>query len=167
MTRSRVLVSLRIAAPPERTFVAFTTEIGEWWRPNGLFQFTDRIGTHLAFEPDPPERLVEIGTDGTRFEIGPVLAWEPPTRIVFGWQQSGFPDGRSTEVSVRFDAVATATATGTGTGTGTRISVEHVGWDAIPQEHAARHGFPLSAFQTRVAEWWNTLLRSLGTHVSP
>ena len=161
MTRSRVLVSLRIAAPPERTFAAFTTEIGEWWRPNGLFQFTDREGTQLAFEPDPPERLVEIGTDGKRFEIGPVLTWEPPSRLVFGWQQSGFPDGRSTEVSVRFDAVATHA------GTGTRVTVEHVGWDAIPQEHAARHGFPLGPFQRQVAEWWEALLRSLGAHVSP
>lgn len=157
MTRSRVLVSLRIAAPPERTFTAFTTEIGEWWRPNGLFQFTDREGTRLAFEPDPPERLVEIGTDGTRFEIGPVLAWEPPTRLLFGWRQAGFPDDRSTEVSVSFDAVAT----------GTRVTVEHFGWDAIPQDHATRHGFPLGAFQQRLAEWWDALLRSVGTHVSP
>ena len=73
MSRSRVLVSLRVAAPPERTFAAFTGEIGEWWRPNGLFRFTDRDGGRLAFEPEPPERLVEIGADGERFEIGAVL----------------------------------------------------------------------------------------------
>ena len=40
---------------------------------------------------------------------------------------------------MRFDAVDT----------GTRVTVEHFGWDAIPQEHAARHGFPLDAFQQR------------------
>ncbi len=156
MTRSRVLVSLRIAAPPERTFVAFTREIGEWWRPHDLFRFTDRVGTRLAFEPDPPERLVEIDTDGTRFEIGPVLAWEPPNRLAFGWRQAGFPDDRSTEVAVRFEPVSS----------GTRVTVEHFGWDAIPQEHAARHGFPLGAFQRRAAEWWEHLLRSLDAHVS-
>jgi uncharacterized protein YndB with AHSA1/START domain len=156
MSRSRVLVALRIAAPPARTFAAFTDEIGEWWRPNGLFRFTDRAGGRLAFEPDPPERLVEIGADGERFEIGPVREWDPPHRLVFGWRQDGFPDDRSTEVAVRFDEVDT----------GTRVTVEHFGWDSIPQEHAARHGFPLDAFQQRNAEWWQELLGSLRTHVT-
>jgi len=152
---SRVLVALRVAAPPARTFAAFTGEIGQWWRPNGLFRFTDRDGGRLAFEPDPPERLVEIGTDGERFEIGSVRVWDPPHRLVFGWRQAGFPDDRSTEVAVRFDAADT----------GTRVTVEHFGWDAIPQEHAARHGFPLPAFQQRLAEWWQDLLRSLQARV--
>jgi uncharacterized protein YndB with AHSA1/START domain len=156
VSRSRVLVALRVAAPPTRTFTAFTDEIGEWWCPNGLFRFTDRAGSRLAFEPDPPERLVEIGTDGERFEIGPVTVWEPPHRLAFGWRQAGFPVGRSTEVSIRFDAV----------GDGTRVTVEHFGWDTIPQDHAARHGFPLSALQQRLAEWWQALLRSLDSRVT-
>jgi uncharacterized protein YndB with AHSA1/START domain len=151
MSRSRVLVSLRIAATPDRTFDAFTAEIGEWWRPNGLFRFTDRVGTRLAFEPEPPVRLVEIGPDGERFEIGRVLEWSPPSRVVFGWRQADFPDDRTTEVAVRFEAVDD----------GTRITVEHFGWDGIPAENAARHGFPLDAFQARLAEWWQDLLKSL------
>jgi uncharacterized protein YndB with AHSA1/START domain len=153
---SRVLVAVRVAAPPARTFTAFSAEIGEWWCPNGLFRFTDRAGGRLAFEPDPPERLVEIGADGERFLIGPVTVWDPPHRLVFGWRQAGFPAGRSTEVSVRFDAVEQ----------GTRVTVEHSGWDAIPQDHAARHGFPLGAFQQRLAEWWQALLRSLGARLT-
>jgi uncharacterized protein YndB with AHSA1/START domain len=151
VTSSRVLVALRIAATPERTFAAFTDEIAWWWKPNGLFRFTRRKGTHLAFEPDPPEHLVEVGQDGERVEIGPVLHWEPPSLLVFGWHQAGFPEGRSTEVSVRFDPVDT----------GTRVTVEHVGWDEIPQQSAARHGFPLGAIQQRLAEWWQELLASL------
>jgi uncharacterized protein YndB with AHSA1/START domain len=149
---SRVLVALRVGAPPERTFAAFTQEIGSWWRPNGLFRFTDRTGGRLAFEPDPPERLVEIGDDGERFEIGPVTVFDPPRRLVFGWRQQGFPDGVSTEVSVRFDAVDQ----------GTRVTVEHIGWDALAQDNAVRHGFPLRDFQHRLAEWWQNLLASLG-----
>jgi uncharacterized protein YndB with AHSA1/START domain len=156
VNRSRVLVALRVAAPAARTFSAFTSEIGEWWCPNGLFRFTDRAGGRLAFEPDPPEWLVEIGTDGERFEIGPVIVWDPPHHLVFGWRQDGFPIDRSTQVSVRFDAVEN----------GTRVTVEHVGWDAIPQDHAARHGFPLSAFQQRLAEWWQALLGSLGARLT-
>jgi uncharacterized protein YndB with AHSA1/START domain len=153
---SRVLVALRVSAPAERTFAAFTDEIGQWWHPNGLFQFTDRDGGRLAFEPDPPERLVEIGIDGERFEIGPVRVWDPPRRLVFGWRQARFDEDQSTEVSVTFDAVES----------GTRVTVEHFGWDTIPQEHAARHGIPLGVFQQREAEWWQVLLRSLGEHVA-
>lgn len=156
MSRSRVLVALRIAAPPERTFNAFTSEIAEWWRPNDLFRFIDSVGGHLAFEPDPPEKLVEVGTDGNRFEIGTVTVWDPPRGLVFGWRQEGFPAGLSTEVSVRFEAVEG----------GTRVTVEHFGWDAIPQVHEARHGFPLGAFQQRLAEWWQTLLHSLDARVT-
>jgi uncharacterized protein YndB with AHSA1/START domain len=156
MSGSRVLVALRVAAPAEQTFAVFTGEIGEWWRPNGLFRFTGRAGGRLAFEPEPPERLVEIGKDGERFEIGPVRVWEPPHRLVFGWRQDGFPADRSTEVSVRFDPVDE----------GTRVTVEHVGWDAIPEHHAARHGFPLAPFQQRLAEWWQELLRSLRDRVT-
>lgn len=31
-----VLVSLRVAASPARAFEAFTQEIDQWWRPNGV-----------------------------------------------------------------------------------------------------------------------------------
>jgi DNA-binding transcriptional ArsR family regulator/uncharacterized protein YndB with AHSA1/START domain len=124
---SRVLVALRVSAPPTRTFSVFTGEIDQWWQPNGLFRFTDGVGGHLAFEPDPPERLVEIGADGERFEIGPVTLWDPPNRLVFGWRQAGFPAGRSTEVSVRFDPV----------NDGTRVTIEHFGWarERLPDAH--------------------------------
>jgi len=46
-------------------------------------------------------------------------------------------------------------------GGASRVVVEHFGWDAIPPEHAARHGFPLFPFQQRLAEWWGDLLSSL------
>lgn len=154
MSGSRVLVALRIDAPPDRTFAAFVDEIGSWWHPNGLFRFTDRDDTHLAFEPDPPERLVEVGADGSRFEIGRIVLWQPPTHLAFGWRQSNFPEGRTTEVRVRFEADDDDGAT-------TRVTVEHLGWDGIPQEQEARHGFPLEITQRRLAEWWRELLGSL------
>jgi hypothetical protein len=28
----------------------------------------------------------------------------------------------------------------------TRVTVEHRGWDSVPQEHVARHGFPDAVF---------------------
>ena len=147
---SRVLVAVRVAAAPERAFDLFTEHIGEWWLPNGLFQFTTQGPGRLVFEPGPAGRLVERQPDGEVFEVGRVRVWERPSRLVFSWRQASFAVDQTTEVHVRFDPV----------GSETRVTVEHIGWDTIPQEHAARHGFPLEATQQRLAEWWQTLLRS-------
>jgi uncharacterized protein YndB with AHSA1/START domain len=144
-------VALRVDASPERAFAAFTGEIDRWWQPNGLFQFTvGRAGT-LAFEPGPEGRLVETYDDGTSFVIGEVLAWDPPHLLAVGWRAASFAPDQTTELRVRFKPV----------GNQTRVEVEHLGWDAIPQAHAARHGFPLSPFQLRFAEWWQVLLKDL------
>jgi len=155
---SRVLVALRVPVPAARAFAAFTTQISEWWQPNDLFQFTvGRSGT-LAFEPGPGGRLVETYADGSSFVIGQVRAWDPPHRLVLSWRHASFAPDQETELHVRFDEVDDVPA---GSAAQTRVTVEHFGWDGIPPEHAARHGFPLATFQLRFAEWWQTLLRAL------
>jgi uncharacterized protein YndB with AHSA1/START domain len=148
---SRVLVAVSVAAPPARAFAVFTEQIGQWWRPNGLFAFReDRTGT-LAFEPGPAGRLTETYADGEVFEIGRITVWEPPDRLVLSWREASFDHDQSTELHVRFDAF----------GDRTRVTVEHFGWDTIPQGHAARHGFPLPTFQLRFAEWWKQMLAAM------
>jgi uncharacterized protein YndB with AHSA1/START domain len=147
---SRVLVALRIAAPPVRVFEAFTVEIGQWWRPNALFPSSGRPG-RLAMQPGVGGRVTETLDDGEVVEIGRILVWEPPQRLVFTWRPTSFRPDQETEVRVGFEAVTE----------GSRVVVEHLGWDAIPPDHAARHGFPLFAFQQRLAEWWSDLLASL------
>jgi uncharacterized protein YndB with AHSA1/START domain len=155
---SRVLVAMRVPATPARAFAAFTGEIGQWWRPDALFQFTrGRTDGTLAFEPGPDGRLVETYPDGEAFVIGQVRVWEPPHRLVMSWRQAGFAPDQVTELHVRFDAVEPAP----GTAAETRVVVEHFGWDRIPSEHAARHGFPLAVIQLRFAEWWQSLLAAL------
>lgn len=153
---SRVLVALRVPATPERAFEAFTGEIATWWKPNGLFRFTDDATGTLAFEAGPEGRLVETYADGSTFTVGEVLAWEPPHRLALTWRHASFAPDQSTELHVRFEDA----------GHETRVVVEHLGWDAIPPEHAARHGFPLGAFQLRFAEWWRELLERLGSTVA-
>jgi len=152
---SRVLVALRVAAAPARTFAAFTEEIGQWWRPNGLFQFTDARNGTLAFEPGDGGRLVEHYPDGDSFVIGDVRVWDPPRRLVLSWRHASFTADQETELHVRFDPV----------GEQTRVTVEHFGWEAIPAEHAARHGVSLAAFQLRFGEWWQTMLDALARRV--
>jgi uncharacterized protein YndB with AHSA1/START domain len=151
---SRVLVALRVKATPQRAFDVFTREIGLWWKPNMLFAFTPRDPGRLAFEPGEGGRLIETLPNGKVFEIGQIRAWEPPSRLVFGWRQASFEPGQDTEVEVRFDPV----------GDETRVSVEHRGWDSVPQEHVARHHFPDGIFLRRHGEWWQALLASMKEH---
>ena len=154
---SRVLVALRVPADPARAFAVFTAEIAQWWKPNPLFEFTEYRNGRLAFEPGPDGRLTETYDDGTIFEIGRIRTWEPPHRLALSWRHASFRPDQETEVHIRFEPV----------GDETRITVEHFGWDALPREHAARHGFPLDAFQLRLAEWWQALLRAqIGLHGS-
>jgi uncharacterized protein YndB with AHSA1/START domain len=148
---SKVFVALRVKASPERAFAAFVEEIGAWWRPNSLFQTTPRAPGKLAFEPGEGGRLTETLANGKVFEIGRIRVWEPPQRLVFSWRQANFPLDLHTEVEVRFEAI----------GEETRVSVEHRGFDRVPADSVARHGFPDEALLMRLAEWWQVLLASL------
>jgi uncharacterized protein YndB with AHSA1/START domain len=153
---SRVLVSLRVKAAPDRAFRVFTEEIGAWWRHNPLFQFTpaavNKGRGRLAFEPGEGGRFTETLPNGKVFEIGRITAWEPGRRLAFTWRQITFKPGQGTEVEVRFDPV----------GEETRVTVEHCGWDSVPLGHVARHGMQDPYFQRRVGEWWQELLAGLG-----
>jgi uncharacterized protein YndB with AHSA1/START domain len=149
--RSRVLVAVRVPCEPAEAFARFTAEIGQWWRPNPLFQFSaGRDGT-LAFEAGEGGRLIEAYDDGTSFVIGVITTWAPPRRLVLSWRYASFPPELSTELHVTFDPAEFGH---------TRIIIEHYGWDTIPADHAARHNIPITTFQLRFAEWWQTLLRT-------
>jgi uncharacterized protein YndB with AHSA1/START domain len=153
---SRVLVSIRVGATPERAFVAFTRDIGLWWRPNALFQFTPRDPGVLAFEPGEGGRLIQTLASGKVYEIGRVRLWAPPERLVFGWRQATFAPDQDTEVEVRFEAL----------GEETRVTVTHTGWDSVPAGHVARHGFPTPVFLQRHGQWWQSLLSSYNERLS-
>lgn len=152
---SAVIVSLRVKATPLEAFEVFTQEIGTWWKPNGLFQLTPRGDGMLRFEPGEGGRLVSELPNGKVFEIGRVSVWQPGELLAFTWRQATFTPEQMTHVEVRFEPV----------GEETRVTVEHRGWDSIPQEHVARHGFPLSIFQMRQAEHWRALLAAAGARI--
>jgi hypothetical protein len=148
---SAVVVSLRVKATPQEAFDAFTQEIGAWWRPNTLFQLTPRGDGVLSFQGGAGGRLITTLPSGKVFEIGRVTVWAAGERLAFTWRQATFAPDQTTYVDVRFEAV----------GEETRVTVEHRGWDAIPQDHVARHRFPLDVFQIRQAEHWRALLDAM------
>lgn len=145
---SAVIVSLRVPASPEEAFDIFTQEIGAWWQPGALFQLTPRGDGALRFEEEA--RLVTQLPSGKVYEIGKVIAWDRGQLLAFSWRQASFTPDQVTQVEVRFEAV----------GEETRVTVEHRGWDTIPQNHVARHGFPLAATQMRLAEYWRAQLHA-------
>lgn len=152
---SGIVVALRVAATPARAFAAFTDEIEAWWRPNELFAFTPRGSGKLKFSGGLGGRLTESLQTGEVFEIGEITAWEPGVRVAFSWRQASFTGDQVTHVEVRFEPV----------GSETRVTVEHHGWDTVPQQHVARHGFPNAVFMRRHGEWWQALLSSLALMV--
>lgn len=150
---SAVIVSLRVKASPREAFDVFTGEIGAWWRPSELFELTPRGDGVLSFENQ--ERLITTLPSGKVFEIGRVTLWAPGERLAFTWRQATFAVDQVTSVEILFEPV----------GDETRVTVEHRGWDTIPQEHVARHGFPLSATQMRLAEHWRAQLQGLSARL--
>lgn len=154
-TRSRVVVSIRVPCSPVQAFDIFTSEIDEWWVHNDLFRLTPRSPGTLAFEPPDDHgrggRLIERLPSGEAFEVGPVRVWMPGECLVVGWRQATFGPEHATEVEVRFESV----------GAETRVTVEHRGWDSVPQHHVARHSFPLHLLYQRQGEQWRAGLDRL------
>ena len=147
-----VIVALRVAVSPDVAFTAFTRDIGRWWTSHPLFPLSPRGDGMLRFDPEGPGgRLVTRFGNGEEWEIGAVHHWLPGERLTFGWRLPSFDPDQATEVDIRFEAV----------GAETRVTVEHRGWDAIPQSHAARHGFELMLFQRRLGEHWRGLLKAM------
>jgi uncharacterized protein YndB with AHSA1/START domain len=108
--------SIRVNATPARAFEVFTASMGRWWLPThklGKTAFEDVI-----VEPRVGGRWYERSADGSEWNWGKVLAWEPPTRLVLAWKigaNFAYQPGLETEVEVRFLDEAG----------GTRVELEH------------------------------------------
>lgn len=74
---------ISVAAPQERAFRVFTTNIEAWWPKDHHIGKADL--KHAVLEPKVGGRWYEIGVDGSECNWGKVLAWEPPRRIVLAW----------------------------------------------------------------------------------
>ena len=148
---SRVLVATRVSCEPAEAFARFTSEIGDWWQPHGLFQFSEGRSGTLAFEGGQGGRLIETYEDGTVFVVGVISTWAPPKQLVLSWRQASFSPDQCTELHVTFEPVDFGQ-------TCVPLSIT----DGTPFRPTTRldMGFPLATFQLRFAEWWRTLLAS-------
>jgi uncharacterized protein YndB with AHSA1/START domain len=144
----RVEVTTLVAAGLELTFTVFTEELDLWWR-HGPRHRTQGDRSMLRLEAGVGGRLLEYG-GVEAVVLGEVLVWDPPRRLVLQWRR-GFEEGEGTEVEVRFAAE----------NAGTRVTIEHRGWDRVPEGHRARQGLVGHAFEAAIGLWWGDLLVSL------
>lgn len=146
----RVTVSVPVA--PAEAFAIFTQEIDLWWRRGPRFRAVGGERALIAIEPHVGGRVFESLADGGPVhEIGQVLAWEPPARLLFVWRAVNFAPAEHTEVEVSFRAVGAAT----------HVTVLHRGWAAIRADHPVRHGQPPDAFIATMGRWWGDQLSAL------
>jgi uncharacterized protein YndB with AHSA1/START domain len=109
--------SVLVKANVERSFTAFTSNIGRWWPRTHSIGSTPQADVIL--ERQAGGRWYELGADGAECEWGKVLVWEPPTRLILAWQIDAdwkYDPTLVTEVEVTFTALA---------GGETRVDLEH------------------------------------------
>lgn len=100
-----VRTSITVAAPIERAFSLFTDGIGTWWNPEHHILQSELA--EMVFEPREGGHIIDRGTDGSESRWARVLAYEPPTRVVFSWDisvqwQIETDPAKTSEVEVRF-----------------------------------------------------------------
>ena len=110
--------SVSVRGPVAEVFDRFTAGIGQWW-PLEHFSYGGERAGDLILEGHAGGRFFERFRDGEEHEIGRVLVYEPPHRVVFTWTQANWAG--PTEVEVRFFPE----------GDGTRVELEHRGWERI------------------------------------
>lgn len=145
MTIAPIVHTVRVKAAPARAFELFATRMGEWW-PKGK---TVGRNPHAAIviEPRSEGRWFERDGEGNETNWGKVLAWEPPSRLLLGWQlgsQWQYDPEFLTEVELTFAAAD---------GGGTLVTLEHrnlerFGADAEERAESLNGGWPtmLGAF---------------------
>ncbi|MBA3433203.1 MAG: SRPBCC domain-containing protein [Actinobacteria bacterium] len=110
----------------EEAFRVFTTDAISWW-PIDTHSIHGTEVREIVFEERQGGDFYEVAAGGERGHWGTIIAWEPPGRLVLGWNILK-QEAIGTEVEVRF----------TPEGDGTRVELEHRGWETLAEGAAAK-----------------------------
>jgi uncharacterized protein YndB with AHSA1/START domain len=134
-----IVRTVEVKAAPARAFDLFATHMEHWW-PEGR---TIGKSPHVAIvvEPRAGGQWFERDADGNETHWGKVLAWDPPSRLLLGWQintQWSYDPAFLTEVELTFAPAASG---------GTLVTLEHrnlerFGADARRHAETLRGGWP-------------------------
>jgi uncharacterized protein YndB with AHSA1/START domain len=142
-----------VEAPIDRAFRVFTEEMQGWWHPDHHLIETEE----MIFEPRVGGHIYDRGPDGTECRWARVLAYDPPSRLVFSWDittdwKLETDLEKASEVEVRFTDEG---------GDRTRVELVHRnlerhgdGWGAMRDSVGSEDGWPggLRSFAAYLAE---------------
>src|SRR5690606_12531444 len=99
-----------VAAPVERAFRVFTDRFGDIKPPE--HNLLRALIVETTFEPRVGGHIYDRAEDGSECRWARILAYEPPTRVVFSWDigptwQLEADPANASEVEVRFVADGT------------------------------------------------------------
>ncbi|MGH6734489.1 MAG: SRPBCC family protein [Methyloceanibacter sp.] len=146
MQRSIEVASVRktvtVKAGQERAFEVFAA--CRWWQKEHSILASGSPQKEVIIEPRVGGRWFERGEDRSECLWGEVLAWDPPNRMVLGWQINGnfqFDPNAVSEVEVRFIPEGDDT---------TRVELEH--------RHLERFGETAAALRAALdsPQGWST-----------
>jgi len=135
---------ITVNAPIDEAFRVFTARFGDF-KPREHNLLGAAI-TETVFEPKVGGHIVDRAEDGSECRWARILAYEPPSRVVFSWDigptwQLEQDPHNTSEVEVRF------TADGP---TRTRVELEHrhldrhgTGWEGVRDGVDGDGGWPL------------------------
>jgi uncharacterized protein YndB with AHSA1/START domain len=140
VVRRQIVVNASI----DRAFTVFTDRFGDFKPPEHNIMAVPIAQT--VFEPKVGGHIYDRGTDGSECRWARILAYEPPTRVVFSWdigptwQVETDPENTS-EVEVTFVAESPDR---------TRVELEHrhldrhgLGWESVSDGVGHDQGWPL------------------------
>ena len=117
VTIAPVRKSIRVSASQAHAFDVFTSGLGRWWPlDHGIGKAPRKA---VVMETHVGGHWYELAEDGSRTNVGKIIAWEPPNRFVMTWDINSRwkPDTSvSSEVEVRFIPDGT---------NATRVELEH------------------------------------------
>ena len=122
--------SVGVDCPVEQAFEVFTAGIYSWW-PTETHSIGHAAVRDVVFEGQVGGQVYEVVEDGSKHVWAEVLVWEPPHRLVLGWDVAG--RGTQTEVEVRFTPYED--------GNGTHVELEHRAWERWEDGADARNGY--------------------------
>ena len=135
-----ITATTTVEVPIAEAFRFFTDDIGAWWNPD--HHILEAPLSHMVFEPFVGGNVYDVGTDGSECRWSRVLAYDPPSRVVFSWDIDSHwtaetDHERCSEVEVTFTAEGPST---------TRVELRHHhlerhGDDLLPQLDGLRSGW--------------------------
>jgi len=113
-----ILLTVEVAAPPERVFQALASdEVTRWWVYPGVFdtrEWSGDVRVGGAWKASGVGRGKPYTLEGEFLEV------DSPRRLVHTWRPAGAPDSASTKVTYALEPA----------GDGTRVTLRHTGFSA-------------------------------------